>query len=873
MALIGRDTELAHVRAALLKGRGVLLCGPAGVGKSALAAEVARRLPEPPVVRIVATAAGRSVPFGALAPLLTDDAMGGHPTAVAAGVTRRFAGRARPPVLLVDDLQEIDEPSAAALLSLVANGSIRLLGTLRDGGTPCDAVTALWKENLVARVNLPLLTRTQVADLLAAVLDGPVASPTVEVLWQLSSGNALHLVELARYGRERGRFSRQSGMWWWIGEQDVPPRLAELLLARVRALSPAGVAAAEVLALGEPLPYETLADVVAPGSLDELELAGLVVVGDESDGVLRIRFSHPLLQSVTEASLTSVRRRSLCERLRAAPTEHVDIVRQASWELAAGGRPRPEILLAAADAVMLTDSGLAERMARRAAETGAGPAGLATLSHILAERGDVPGARAALDRAAARIEDAEQQFLVDGEDLSQQLWLVRDVGGARRAVERMRSGLPPSYLDHVTSLDALALLFSGRTNDAIALAQRVLASEPTESAEIRALSVLTGAFCFADRGPEALAAAERLQLAIAGARLTSTRLGLIQALLATTLLLHGSQRSTTPRSAGAFGRWPAVGPDEPPGVTVSGSEVPSGGSAGQQDGAGWPLLVGIGRHFAGDLAGAVDPLREAVVQQFAGEGVFRSEAVAELIVVLCELGRTTEAAELLDRSPPDAVAIVPGLADWARAALAGANWLRADATRHALAATAAAMRQGADLMAWSFLTDAGRWGDPRRAAAALDDLGMVPTSPAARARAADVRARASGNPTALVAAAEESLAVGYLQHAAELTGLARAADGDRNVIRAAAAVEASLARVAPLTAATGSHRTTGHIRLTDRESEVAHLAADGRSDKEIATLLTVSIRTVQSHLAASYRKLGVTSRTELSPLLSGPVGR
>ena len=53
---------------------------------------------------------------------------------------------------------------------------------------------------------------------------------------------------------------------------------------------------------------------------------------------------------------------------------------------------------------------------------------------------------------------------------------------------------------------------------------------------------------------------------------------------------------------------------------------------------------------------------------------------------------------------------------------------------------------------------------------------------------------------------------------------------------------------------------------------MAHLAADGRSDKEIATLLTVSIRTVQSHLAASYRKLGVTSRTELSPLLPGPLG-
>lgn len=861
MALIGRDSELALVRRAIARSHGVLICGPAGVGKSAVAAEAAGRLAQPPVARIVATAAGRSVPFGALAPILDDAVIGGHATAVAAIVTRRFAGSARPPVLLVDDLQEIDEPSASVLLSLVANGSIRLLGTLRDGTKPPDAVTALWKENLVTRIDLPPLTRSQVAQLLTDLLGGPVASPTVEVLYELSSGNALHLVELARFGRRQRRFTQRSGRWWWIGENhDVPPRLAELLLGRVQALSASGQAAAEVLALGDPLPYETLDEVAEPGALDELERTGLVTVSEDPGGVLRIRFAHPLLQSVTEASLTTARRRTLSERLRAAPVDHVDIVRQAGWELACGSRPRADILLAAADAVLLTDSALAERMARRAVEAGAGSVGLATLSHILSERGDIAAARAALDDAAAQISDDEQRFAVDGEDLSQQLWSMRDVAGARQVVERMRATLPLSYREQVDSIDALALLYSGRTNEAIRLARCVLDHEPGLSTEIRALTALVGGLCFADQGPAAMEVAERLDRMAARAQLSSTRRGLIQALLAITRLLHGHHRPAPPRPSGAFGRWPvAVGHDlgrERSTETVSGDED-----------AGWPLLVGIGRHFAGDLQGAVAPLQEAVVQQLAGEGVFRSEAIAELIVVLSELGRRDEAQALLDGTPPDGIAIVPGLLDWARAAVAGANWLRADATSLAIAAADAATRQGAVLMAWSFVTDAGRWGDPKLAAAALDELGLTPSSPAARARAADVVARANGDPAALAAAAAQQLRVGFLRHAAELAALARAAGGNRDVIRAVAAVEAGLERAA--VPGTGGGRPVRHVQLTHREAEVAHLAADGRSDKEIATLLTLSIRTVQSHLAAAYRKLGVGSRADLGPLLPG----
>lgn len=48
------------------------------------------------------------------------------------------------------------------------------------------------------------------------------------------------------------------------------------------------------------------------------------------------------------------------------------------------------------------------------------------------------------------------------------------------------------------------------------------------------------------------------------------------------------------------------------------------------------------------------------------------------------------------------------------------------------------------------------------------------------------------------------------------------------------------------------------------ERRVAELAAAGRTNAEIAGELYLSVRTVESHLAATYRKLGVRSRTELA---------
>jgi DNA-binding CsgD family transcriptional regulator len=59
-------------------------------------------------------------------------------------------------------------------------------------------------------------------------------------------------------------------------------------------------------------------------------------------------------------------------------------------------------------------------------------------------------------------------------------------------------------------------------------------------------------------------------------------------------------------------------------------------------------------------------------------------------------------------------------------------------------------------------------------------------------------------------------------------------------------------------------QTRGFDSLTPAERRVALLAAEGKTNGSIAASLYISMKTVESHLARTYRKLGVKSRAELA---------
>jgi len=84
------------------------------------------------------------------------------------------------------------------------------------------------------------------------------------------------------------------------------------------------------------------------------------------------------------------------------------------------------------------------------------------------------------------------------------------------------------------------------------------------------------------------------------------------------------------------------------------------------------------------------------------------------------------------------------------------------------------------------------------------------------------------------------------------------ADDLINCIRDVLAGKTYLAPAAAAKLAEGVTR----VQLTPREMATLRLMADGKANKEIASELAISERTVKTHLGHLFEKLGVTSRTE-----------
>jgi DNA-binding CsgD family transcriptional regulator len=74
-----------------------------------------------------------------------------------------------------------------------------------------------------------------------------------------------------------------------------------------------------------------------------------------------------------------------------------------------------------------------------------------------------------------------------------------------------------------------------------------------------------------------------------------------------------------------------------------------------------------------------------------------------------------------------------------------------------------------------------------------------------------------------------------------------------------ARARASLARI-------GGRSASVH-ELTETERQVARLAAVGKTNREVAEVLFVSTKTVESNLSRAYRKLGISSRRQLAERL------
>ena len=191
----------------------------------------------------------------------------------------------------------------------------------------------------------------------------------------------------------------------------------------------------------------------------------------------------------------------------------------------------------------------------------------------------------------------------------------------------------------------------------------------------------------------------------------------------------------------------------------------------------------------------------------------------------------------------------------------------------ALALAHLGRREEAVAMADAELALAERFGAPVPIAAALHARAVAEADDG-RARGA-VRARAGGGRgnarrcSSRSARGSSSAARSrYMGRRIEARDALRPALADADASARCCSPSARGASSWPPACARARRRLEGAAALTPRQRQVCELAAAGKGNRQIAQALFLSIKTVETHLAAGYRKLGVGTRAELAAQLA-----
>lgn len=845
--LTGRQEEVELIKS-VCDGSGVLLSGAAGVGKTRLlreAIELARKAGRA-IELVAATRAGARVPLSAVSHLLAPDSVDRRPDGLfrlaALRLLQRWQGTQV--VLAVDDAHLLDDGSAALVHYLCAHRHVTLVATARSGEPGPDAVTALWKDGLVKRFEVPLLNDSAIDQLLDHALDGQLVEPARTALRDLVAGNPLYLRELLFDGAESGALWRGDGVWQWRGSLRGARRIHDLVEARLRACGAPARTVVELVACGEPIPLALLDS--EPG-LDAAERAGLLELDHDR---LVVRLAHPIYGEVLRANLGPIRlreiHRELAERLAATPLHgRDDLLRLATWQLAGGLDPAVPILLPAArHALARHDFTLAERLARAAMAA------------------DAPGARTLLAEALhwqGRHDDSMAVLsTVPADPAEHGRWLVARArnlyfGMSRltEAIDEVAAAGPAIRVDNpaVGSMQALMLTSDGRCEQALEIALEVLGNEtaPLDTRLWSATAAVNACGLLGRTGQALLLAEHALRLADEPV-LAVPHLRMAQA---NSMLIAGRLRDA--RAAAEQGY----------------QEAAQIGDSGLV--AWWASLRASVAQVQGDLVTAVASLREAVAIDEEHDPIGHSRHHLTMLAgVLAMGGNVTEAQACLRRAEELDVAIPRVLmpqAEKNRAWVAAAAGELSTAAEIALRGASLAREAELPYLEASLLYDAVRHGHVNRVHDRIIELACDVESELVLAYATAATARAHGDGAGLEAAAAAFEELDAPLPAVECLRMAGAAYRAGGQSRRANATTERARLVAARNKLSGVSADDPTLLLTQREREIALLAARPSTSKDIARDLRLSVRTVNNHLARVYAKLGVSGRAELAALL------
>jgi DNA-binding NarL/FixJ family response regulator len=841
---------------------GVVVGGAAGVGKS----RIAREALSAAVSRgcegrwAVGTSSGRALPLGAFTAWepsgITDTVQ--LVRGVIESLTAAPAGTTV--VVGVDDVHLLDDLSTFVVQQIVQRGAAKLVLTVRDGEPIPTAVQEIWRGGQFDRLDLQPLSLDESTNLISATLGGSLDPDAAARLWALTRGNPLYLRNIVEQEVADGRLELSDGEchWRWTGDPIVAPGLVELIESRIGDL-PAPVAdVIDALAVGEPIGLATLTRITDPAAVEEADTRGLIMLEPAIGGV-EVRVAHPLYGEVRRKRAAPIRLRRLrglvaTELATADDCDDVGVVvRRAALSLDSDLVPDADLLVRAAHgAVWLADLPLADRLAQAAIGAGAGAEANFVRAHALSWLSRGEEAETLLGAIPAReltdVDRARFAFL----RASNMLWVLADPARAKDLIDdasRTTSPQARSYIDAFLTVYWFAVDQPGLAKQAsehlalddlpavvdaeIAWALAAVAADAGRTTE--AVAVADAGYAVATRSFDA----PQMRFNIADAHVTA-------------LLLSGR----VVEAVEVAERVHEQAADLPGAAHLLGAAVAGRAALG-----------------AGQLDTACSMLEQAAVALSASGHAIgwgyryhfpRSTALAIR-------GSTDEAATALSaldelRRPFRSLDYERSLA---RAWLAAGQGAVSEGITILQSAAERAGARGQFAAEVNCLQIATQFGD-RSGSTRLRELAAIVEGPRVGLAARFAEALRDDDAMELAAVSEEFERMGDL--VAAVDAAAHAATGYRRQDLRGSALACStradgLARQCGGASTPALGQATEELPLTGREREIAMLIAAGLSSPAIAERLTLSVRTVESHIHRAMKKTGTTSRDELANLV------
>lgn len=871
--LLDRAVERDVIRSALTDAdkRGVVLVGEAGVGKTTLARAATAAVPS---IRWAAcTESSKIIPLGAFAPWVTVTAAR-DPIALLMSARQSLLER-DDTVLGVDDAHLLDQLSATLLHQAAVEGSGRIVATVRSGEAVPDAVTSLWKDGILERLELQPFTKPQCISLLQRVLRGTVEELSADVMWNSSTGNPLFLRHLVEGALADGALTEVNGVWQLRGHATLSAGMVALLEDRLDRAGREALSALKVLALYEPLDLDSLCELVGPDAVDAGETQGLIRIVSDG-GLLNARISHPLFGDVIRRRIGTASARRLRGRIldvlsNREPDSAASRIRLAELYVGSDRDVDDAFLVdAGKDALFLANLEVAERFARLALDRNGDLRAAGLLSRALLWQGRAAEADGVLARFDPASLDESQLVLWGVPRLSILFWSMGDVERAHRLLALLGGRVThPALRAIVTAVGAAMAVHENRIAEGLRAAQSVVDNPdaPEQAVEFAALAAgLALPVIGRGIGFEPIAALCRTDLTPTDGMVRfMIRYGLVIA------RVYSGELDAADAAVAQYARF---------------------SSSGQF--VGWAItkiMAGCVEVYRGHFPAAVSCLEQALAALNA-ENSMPWRLVARLLLVraYAALGDTKNAERVLGETTQH---LGPHMAVHHPQALIAKAWMVAarggERTAIDLARAAAdlAHRSGQLAVEAEALHHAARFGD-RAVASRLAVLARVVDGGVVNLHSRHAAALASADADRLDAVSRDYEDAGYLLSASDTAAQAAVFHdlAGRPQTGAHSAARALKLAVDCGGAVTPAIRSAARpLPLSSREHEVAVLVAEGLTNREVADRLTVSVRTVENHIYRSCAKLDLRDRAELaaavrrqpvrkssSPLLTPPAG-